>query len=161
MNSMEVNKAFAAVLTAGIAFMVTGLVGRLVVSPEHPPQPAIQIGNPEAAQPAGTSQPQAPQIEPVSPLLASANVQQGEQLAQRLCAVCHNFQEGGGPKVGPDLYDVVGRPHAAVAGFNYSAALKSKPGAWDYEELNHWLYKPASYAPGTRMAFAGIPNTQQ
>ena len=27
--------------------------------------------------------------------------------------------------------------------------------------MNAWLLKPNTYAPGTRMAFAGITNTQQ
>jgi cytochrome c len=39
--------------------------------------------------------------------------------------------------------------------------LKSKEGPWNFDELNVWLHKPSSYAPGTRMAFAGINNDQQ
>ena len=38
--------------------------------------------------------------------------------------------------------------------------LKSRTGPWTYEELNEWLNKPCSYAPGTRMAFAGINERQ-
>ena len=45
--------------------------------------------------------------------------------------------------------------------FNFSNALKGKPGAWSYEELNAWLQKPAAFAPGTRMAFAGINSEKQ
>ena len=45
MANMEVNKAFAAVLTAGIAFMVTGLVGQQLVHVERPHESAIQIGD--------------------------------------------------------------------------------------------------------------------
>jgi cytochrome c len=47
-----------------------------------------------------------------------------------------------------------------MAGFNYSDALKSKQGPWNYGELNEWLHQPSAYAPGTRMAFAGIKNDQ-
>jgi len=35
-NSLEVNKIFAAVLTAGVTFGLAGLVGRLVVHPTTP-----------------------------------------------------------------------------------------------------------------------------
>ena len=38
--------------------------------------------------------------------------------------------------------------------------MKGKSGPWTYEELNRWLYKPADYAPGTKMAFPGIPDAQ-
>ena len=44
MDSMEVNKTFAAILTAGLVFGLSGVVGRLIVSPERPHQSAIQIG---------------------------------------------------------------------------------------------------------------------
>jgi cytochrome c len=47
-----------------------------------------------------------------------------------------------------------------MEGFAYSDAMKAKTGPWTYEELNRWLYKPAAYAPGTKMAFPGIPDAQ-
>jgi cytochrome c2 len=71
------------------------------------------------------------------------------------------FEEGQGPKVGPDLYGVVGRKIASAPGFNYSAALKSKSGTWDFNALNAWLSKPTAYAPGTAMTFAGLSNDKQ
>lgn len=154
MSSMEVNKAFAAILTAGVAFGVSGFIGGLLVHPERPHHAAIQIGQPEAAQ--GTQAPAAPAQEPIGNLMANASVERGQQLAGRLCAACHSFNEGGRNGVGPNLYDVVGKPHGHLENFNYSAALKGKQGPWTYDELNAWLTAPMQYAPGTRMAFAGI-----
>ncbi len=154
------NKAFAAVLTAGIAFMVTGLVGEAIVAPKPLERSAIQIGEPEPAQQAAA--PAAPALEPIGPLLASANVDTGRQVAQRLCASCHTFTQGGNNGVGPNLWGIVGAPHARVAGFNYSQAnraLADKP--WDYEALNAFIARPSAAMPGTRMAFAGIGNVQQ
>ena len=159
MSSMEVNKAFAAILTAGVAFGVSGFIGGLLVHPERPHHAAIQIGQPEAAQ--GTQAPAAPAQEPIGNLMANASVERGQQLAGRLCAACHSFNEGGRNGVGPNLYAIIGAKHAHAEGFNYSAALRGKPGPWTYEDMNAWLLKPAEYAPGTRMAFAGIGNGQQ
>jgi cytochrome c len=161
MDSMEVNKAFAAVLTAGIAFMLSGVIGGVVVHSQRPHESAIQIGDVATSQ--STQAPTAAPavLEPISPLLASANVANGEAVAKRLCASCHSFNEGGRNAVGPNLYGVMGAPHGHVAGFNYSAAIKGKPGPWTYEDMNAWLAKPTTYAPGTRMAFGGISNTQQ
>ncbi len=160
MNSLELNKAFAAVLTAGITFMLAGQVGKLLVHGEAPHESAIRIGDPTGGAPSAAPA-AGPQMEPISGLLASADVAAGQQIAQRNCGACHSFDQGGRNGIGPNLYNIVGAPHGHVDGFNYSAALKGKQGPWDYEELNHWLYKPASYAPGTRMAFAGLSNTQQ
>jgi cytochrome c len=159
--SLEFNKAAAAVLTAGITFMVAGLVGDALVSPPRQYQAAIATGAPPpAAQQAAA--PAAPALDPISPLLAAANADTGRQIAQRACASCHNFAQGGPNGVGPNLWGIVGAPHARVAGFNYSAAnraLADKP--WDYEALNAFIARPSAAMPGTRMAFAGLGNTQQ
>jgi cytochrome c len=161
MDTMEVNKGVAAVLTAGIAFMVSALIAGVVVSPKPLEKAAIQIdtgaeaggGGPAPAAPTGPA--------PIGPLLAKADPEAGEALTKKLCVACHTFNQGGKAGVGPNLYDVVGKPHGHMEGFNYSSALKSKQGPWNFDELNEWLYKPAAYAPGTRMAFAGITNDKQ
>jgi cytochrome c len=96
----------------------------------------------------------------INSLLATASAERGAQVAKQ-CQACHNFEEGQGPKVGPDLYGVVGRKIASAPGFNYSSALKSKNGTWDFNALNAWLTKPTAYAPGTAMTFAGLSNDKQ
>jgi cytochrome c len=101
-----------------------------------------------------------PADHPIGDLLASASVEHGAQVAKQ-CQICHNLQEGQGPKTGPDLYNVVGRPVASVAGFNYSAALKAKGGTWTFDALNKWLTDPRGDVPGTAMTFAGLPNEKQ
>lgn len=158
MASLEMNKVVSAVLVAGIAFMGAGELGRALMRPERPHHSAIAIGGAPAAAPVAAA---APTIEPITPLLASANPQAGQALAVRLCGACHGFNEGGKNGVGPNLYGIMGAPHGHAAGFNYSAALKGKAGPWTPEEMNAWLLKPATYAPGTRMAFAGINSAPQ
>lgn len=158
-NSLEMNKIFAAILTAGVTFGIAGVVSRLIVHPNTPQQSAIQIGEPAPAQVAAA--PAAAALEPITPLLAAANVQNGQQLAQRQCASCHSFNEGGRSGVGPNLYAIVGAKHAHIEGFNYSAALRgmaNKP--WGYEELNAWLANPRAYAPGNKMTYAGMASVQ-
>lgn len=160
MDSMEVNKGVAAVLVAGIAFFVTGLIGDNLIYETQPAKPPISI---QGVQPAASTggAPKPAELPPIAPLLASANVQQGEQFASTVCAACHSFNKGGKPIVGPNLYGVVGGPHDHEAGFDYSPALeKFKGQPWTYDALNHWLENPAEYAPGTRMTFAGIPQAQ-
>lgn len=88
-------------------------------------------------------------------LMASADAGKGRRSAQ-LCSACHTFEKGAGNGVGPNLWDIVGRDIAAVAGFNYSAALAGVEGAWTYERLNEFLEDPAGWAPGNKMAFLGV-----
>ncbi|MCS6890306.1 MAG: cytochrome c family protein [Rhodovarius sp.] len=164
MANLELNKLFAAPLVAGVVFMGAGFIGELIVHPKTPKQPAIALGSAPTQQAAApAAQPAAARaVEPISPLLASANLENGRALAQRLCASCHTFNEGGRNGVGPNLWNIVNKGHAQVPGFNYSPAnraLADKP--WDYEALNAFLAAPAQAMPGTRMAFAGIPNAQQ
>ena len=158
MDSMEVNKAIASVLTAGIAFMMASLVADGLVHPTPLKQSAIQVELPAAAgAPAA-----APAAEPpIGPLIVSADVAAGDKLVHQVCAACHTFNDGGKAGVGPNLYGVVGGPHAHMQGFDYSSALKGKQGPWTYDALNEWLTKPSAYAPGTKMTFAGLPSEKQ
>lgn len=158
MHSLEGNKIVAAVLTAGVTLGLSGFIGTLLVAPKWPHEPHIAIAG--AAAP--TAPAAAPALDPITPLLANANVQNGQQIAQRQCASCHSFNEGGRNGVGPNLYGIVGARHAHIDGFNYSPAMRAmaeKP--WTYEELNAWIHSPRAYAPGNRMSYGGLANTQQ
>lgn len=159
--SLEANKIFAAVLTAGVTFMSAGVIGGLIVHPHRLDHAAISIGaTPQTAAPVAAAA--APVLEPISPLLAAANVDNGRVLAGRLCASCHSFNEGGRAGVGPNLWGIVNKNHAQMAGFNYSAAnraLADKP--WDFEALNAFIAAPNRAMAGTRMAYAGLPNVAQ
>ncbi len=158
-TSLEGNKIVAAILTAGVTFGLAGVVGRLLVHPTMPHHTAMAVPGEVTAAPTPAA---APALDPITPLLASADVAAGQQIAQRQCASCHTFNEGGRAAVGPNLYGIVGAKHAHMDGFNYSPALRGmadKP--WTYEELNAWVHSPRAYAPGNRMSYAGLNNAQQ
>ncbi|WP_417482334.1 c-type cytochrome [Maricaulis sp.] len=93
-------------------------------------------------------------------LLAAADAGAGERIARR-CQSCHTFENGGADGTGPHLWGVVGRLVASAPGFNYSGALNELGGNWGYEELNGFLERPAAYAPGTNMTFAGLRDEGQ
>ena len=159
MDSMEVNKAIAAVLVTGIAFFLAGTIGDNLVNERHLKQTAIKIEVPEAA-PSG--QPAAPQLAPIAALLAKADPAAGEADTKKLgCVACHTFTEGGKAGLGPNLYGVVGGPKAHMEGYAYSAGMKAKGGTWTFAELNQWLTKPSAFVPGTKMTFAGIKDSSQ
>ncbi len=159
MADLEFNKAFAAILTAGVVFSAAGVVGGYAVHPELLKKTVLDI---KVAEPAAAGAPEAPRpLAPIAALLVSADPTAGEADTKKLCVSCHNFNEGGANKTGPDLYGVLGRPVASHEGFDYSAALKGKQGPWTYAELNQWLHNPRGYAAGTKMGFAGIENDKE
>jgi cytochrome c len=84
----------------------------------------------------------------------------GEEIFKR-CAACHNVAQGGKNGLGPNLHGVSGRAVASMAGFTYSAALKSKGGNWDEASLDAFLTSPVKYAPGTRMSFSGLSKPEE
>jgi cytochrome c len=158
MESLELNKVLAALLTAGIAFSGLGLLSDQLSHPEHLKESVLKIKGVETA---GAAAPAAPAaLPPISVMLAKADPGAGEAFTKKICIACHNFNEGGANKVGPLLYGVVGRDKASAAGYTYSSALKGKGGKWTFADLNIWLHKPSAFAPGTKMAYAGIENDQ-
>jgi cytochrome c len=50
----------------------------------------------------------------------------------------------------------VNRAVGSVDGYGYSGALVAVADVWDPEHLNGFLTNPKSYAPGTKMGFAGL-----
>jgi cytochrome c len=159
MDSFEFNKIAGAILGALLFTLATGVIAEVVFSSPTPAKPgyALPSAAPEGA--AGGEAKAAPQV-PLADLLAKADPKKGEA-DTKACQACHDFQKGGGIKVGPPLYGVVGRPKASVAGFDYSTGLKAKGGNWTYEDLDTWIADPKAYVSGTKMAFSGIPEAEK
>jgi cytochrome c len=97
---------------------------------------------------------------PIATLLASGDAVKGEAVFGK-CKACHTIEAGGANGIGPNLHKVMGAKHGHTAGFAYSEALLAAPGMWDWENMNKWLAAPKKYAPGTKMAFAGLSNPQE
>jgi len=78
--------------------------------------------------------------------------------AVEVCLSCHTLDPDEPLLEGPTLWQVVGRPVASMAGFEYSAALRSRGGRWDRATLDSFLAAPQSFAPGTAMTLGGVRN---
>ena len=138
MNHVNVNRVSLSALGAILFVMLLVAFSNLVISARTPKVPGFALPTSSIAPPAA---PKAAPEEPLPALLAKADVTKGRQDA-KICETCHNFQKGGGAKIGPDLWDVVGRRIASVATFAYSDALKGVNGDWSYEILNKWFTDP-------------------
>ena len=91
----------------------------------------------------------------ISALLALGDVDHGKKIFKK-CAACHSINIDGKNKIGPKLYNVVGRATGAISDYKYSKALASYSKDWTFEELNGFLIKPTSWIKGNKMGFAGL-----
>ena len=157
MSGLEVNKILASIIFAVLIVTLIGHFGDLIIDTEHHDQKetAYKIDVDEDTSTESSIVKKEEIIEPISALLASASLENGEKLFKK-CATCHNYEKGGANKVGPQLWSLINRPKANVDGFAYSKALAEFGGEWTYEELAEFLYKPKKYIKGTKMNFAGI-----
>jgi cytochrome c len=160
MNSFELNKILGAVLGTCLFLLAIHIASGAIFTPSVPAKPGYEIAVKEEQPAQSGGGAAAPAEVPIANMLPSASVPQGTSDA-KVCLTCHNFGKGQGNKVGPDLYGVVGRPVASEAGFNYSAALKTKGGTWTFDALNTWLTNPRGDVPGTLMTFAGLSSEKQ
>lgn len=90
---------------------------------------------------------------PAQMVLPKAAPASGDKLFGQQCGACHSAVAGE-TRVGPSLAGVVGRKAASVAGYSYSAALKSSGINWNKATLDKWLTGTQADVPGTKMAFA-------
>ena len=91
---------------------------------------------------------------------AAGDASRGAALFNR-CALCHSSNKGGGNKIGPNLFGVVGRKAGSYPGFSYSTALKKSGITWSPAKLDAWIATPQKLVPGNNMPFAGIPDAGQ
>jgi cytochrome c len=158
MDSFYINKIAGAVLS-GLLLMV-GL--RTGIEMFYPKGTASSKGDTVISSTGHTPGPAQAETQdpPVDTLLASANADAG-QTAIKQCAACHSWTKGGGNKMGPNLYDIVGREVGKEAGFTYSSAVVQKGGKWSFEDLYQWLKNPKGFIPGNKMSFAGVKDPKE
>jgi cytochrome c len=154
MDGFEINKILGAVLGTLLFTLALNIVAGGLISAKKPAKPGYEIVVEEAPA-AGAAQAALPPTEPIEKRLASATVEKGQSAAKK-CIACHSFEKGGPNKVGPNLWEIVGRQRAQKAGFAYSSAMKEMGGTWTYEDLDKFLTNPKAMVKGTSMAFVGV-----
>jgi cytochrome c len=79
----------------------------------------------------------------------------GMVVFQRTCQNCHSVEIGVN-KVGPSLWNVVGRQPAAVPDYAYSEGMKANKVPWGPSSLDAYLADPRGDVHGVKMFFKGL-----
>ena len=154
MDSFEINKIVAAVLMVALLVIGLGKVSDLVFHVEKPKTPGYAVDVEQAVSNATSVEAAEEKVDLVA-LMALGDIASGEKIFKK-CAACHSIVKDGKNKIGPALYNVVGRKVGAVSDYKYSKALIGYEKNWTFEELNGYLLKPSTWIKGTKMAFAGL-----
>ena len=155
MDSFELNKIIAAVLMVALLVIGLGKVADSVFYVKKPKNPGYQV---RVENQLTSSASQATNVVAkidIAAMMALGDVVSGEKIFKK-CVACHSINKGGKNKIGPALYNVVGRTVGGVNDYKYSKTLASYGKEWTFEELNGFLEKPASYLKGTKMSYAGL-----
>jgi len=155
MDSFELNKIIAAVLMVALLVIGIGKISNIIFYVEKPKNPGYAIEVEKVASVSGAEIEVADKKVDIAALMAMGDVTSGEKIFKK-CAACHSIVKDGKNKIGPALYNVVGRQVGGVSDYKYSKALAGYEKSWTFEELNGFLLKPAKWIKGTKMAYAGL-----
>ena len=155
MDSFEINKIIAAVLLVALLIIGIGKVSNILFYVEKPKTPGYAVEVEQASDSSITTAEVVEKVVDIAALMTLGDVTSGEKIFKK-CAACHSIDKGGKHKIGPALYNVVGRKVGGVDDYKYSKALIAYEKEWTFEELNGFLIKPAKHIKGTKMAYAGL-----
>jgi|TARA_B110000444_G_scaffold255564_1_gene290181 cytochrome c len=155
MDSFEINKIIAAVLLVALLIIGIGKISNIIFYVEKPETPGYAVEVEQVSTSLISSEKQEDQKVDIAALMAMGDITSGEKIFKK-CAACHSIVKGGANKIGPALYNVVGRKVGGIAEYKYSKALTAYEKEWSFDELNGFLIKPTKWIKGTKMAFAGL-----
>jgi cytochrome c len=155
MDSFELNKIIAAVLMVALLVIGLGKIADGVFHVNKPKNPGYQVEVEKQLTSETSETIRIVEKIDITAVMALGDVVSGEKIFKK-CAACHSIKSGGKNKIGPALYNVVGRAVGGVSDYKYSKTLASYSKEWTFEELNGFLTKPSSYLKGTKMSYAGL-----
>ena len=154
------NKIIASIILAVILVLGINKITDILFYVEKPEKSAYQVASVSTTTTTvATSASSSSGSGEIMALLTSANVADGEKVFKK-CAACHSIAKGGGNKIGPALWGVLGRKTGSVSDYKYSKAMAAYGKTWTLEEMNGFLIKPKGWVKGTKMSFVGLKNAK-
>ena len=138
MDSFELNKIIAAVLM--VALLVIGLnkISNGIFHVEKPEKPGYKVEVEARLTASSSNTTETAEKIDIAALMSLGDITHGKKVFKK-CAACHSVVKGGGNKIGPALYNVVGRKVGAISDYKYSKALVAYDKEWTFEELRPYM----------------------
>ena len=94
-------------------------------------------------------------------LLEKADSDKGKTFVNKNCASCHDLNMPIKNKIGPSLANILDRKIGNLSSYKYSKTLLNIDKKWNIVNLYYFLEKPKEWAPGTKMSYRGISDSQR
>ena len=155
MNKILVSIIFTLILVLGI-----NKITNIIYHVEKPETPAFQINVTTVASSETQKSSDSSQDGDIMALFASVSAAEGAKIFSK-CKACHSITKGGDNKIGPALWNVLGRQAGSIENYKYSKAMAAYGKIWSFEEMDGFLIKPKDWIKGTKMSFAGLKNEKE
>ena len=154
------NKIIVSIVLAVILVLVINKITDVIYYVEKPEKSAYQVTVTTTAS-TTTTEKNSEDIDSgnIMTLFASTSVDDGAKVFKK-CIACHSIAQGGGNKIGPTLWGVLGRKAGSISDYKYSKAMAAHGKTWSFDEMNNFLIKPKDWIKGTKMSFAGLKNAK-
>ncbi len=156
MNSFEINKIITAIILAVVIVLGVNKLADVVYNVKVPEDATYKVDKAtEIKEISKDDNEKAKSGNDIKAFLSLGSIDHGKMVAKK-CIGCHSVSKGGGNKIGPALWGVIGRKVGSVSEYKYSKAMGGFGKNWNFEAMNNFLIKPKDYIKGNKMAFAGI-----
>ena len=156
MNKIIVSVVIALVLVVGI-----NKIADIIYNVEKPEKSAYQVATVTNTNSSTTeTSSENTTTGDIMALFASVNLSDGEKVFKK-CAACHSIAKGGANKIGPALYNVMGRQAGSLSDYKYSKGIVAYGKKWTPQEMDGFLENPKGWVKGTKMSYAGLKKPEE
>ena len=161
MNTQFVKSLFLSIAVAGILLLAVNIIGELAIQPkiitstQNEKKTLATRKTKIRPETAALTASETVSTNKVTSLLATSDLEAGKK-AFRKCQACHTTEKKGKNRVGPNLWNVVGREKGSMKNYKYSVSMKEKGGSWTFVDLDYFLKNPRAFIKGTRMSIKGF-----
>ncbi len=155
------NKIIVSIVLTLILVMGINKISDVIYSVEKPEKSAYQVASVSNTNDStSVASTENTSTGDVMTLFASVSLSDGEKIFKK-CAACHSIAKGGANKIGPALYNVIGRQAGSLPDYKYSKGMIAYAKKWTAQEMDGFLENPKGWVKGTKMAYAGLKKPEE